>query len=82
MTILLLFNKFNSMKVEEILDITQINVDLCTQSLWSLLKGSILTCSEINTETLSGDSDASHIKSHYSFQVNESFKKFDRSFII
>jgi hypothetical protein len=80
MTILLLFNEFDNMTVERIIDKTQIDSELFGQVLWSLLQSKILICSEINADELKKDFKENIIKMDYNIQVSTSFERFEINF--
>jgi hypothetical protein len=82
MTVLLLFNKSESMTVETMLDKTQIESVLFTQVLLSLLKSRVLTCLQIRVDELNEDFKENDIAKNYTIQVNEAFKRFSINFKI
>jgi len=82
MTVLLLFNKSESMTVETMLDKTQIESVLFTQVLLSLLKSRVLTCLQIRVDELNEDFKENDIQKNYTIQVNEAFKRFSINFKI
>jgi len=77
MALLLLFNQFENMTVETMLDKTQIEGELFTQVLSSLLKSKILICSQINAEDLNKDIKKSDIQLNYTIQVDPRFTRFE-----
>lgn len=77
MAILLLFNEYNNITVEKMLDTTQIESELFVQVLVTLLKSKVLICSEIDTENVK----ESDIKKEYTIQVDEAFKRFENCFL-
>ena len=76
MTILLLFNEYNNITVEKMVDTTQIESQLFVQVLVPLLKSKILICSEIDAENV----QESDIKREHTIQVDETFKRFENCF--
>jgi len=77
MTILLLFNKVDSITVQEIFDQTQIESELTRQTVFSLLKSKVLICPQITADQLDKDLEDSDIKLDYTIQFDENFKRFD-----
>jgi hypothetical protein len=77
MALLLLFNQFENMTVETMLDKTQIEGELFTQVLSSLLKSKVLICSQINAEDLNKDIKKSDIQLNYTIQVDPKFTRFE-----
>jgi hypothetical protein len=80
MALLLLFNQFENMTVETMLDKTQIEGELFTQVLSSLLKSKVLICSQINAEDLNKDIKKSDIQLNYTIQVDPKFTRFEIDF--
>lgn len=76
MAILLLFNEYNNITVEKMLDTTQIESVLFVQVLVTLLKSKVLICSDIDAENVKD----SEIKKEYTIQVDEAFKRFENCF--
>ena len=74
MVILRLYNEYNSMTVEKMLDTTQIERELFAQVLVVLLKSKVLSCSNIDPNELNDDFKESNIKFNYIIQVDEDFK--------
>ncbi len=77
MTILLLFNKVDSITVEDISDQTQFDNELTRQTVFSLLKSTVLICPQITADQLDKDLEDSDIKLDYTIQFDENFKRFD-----
>jgi len=77
MALLLLFNQFENMTIEKILDKTQIEGELITQVLISLLKSKILICSQINAEDLDKDLKKSDIQLDYTIEVDPKFTRYE-----
>jgi hypothetical protein len=80
MAILMLFNEFENMTVEKMLDTTQIESELFGQVLLGLLKSKVLICLQINPDELNDDFKVNNIELNYTIQVDESFKRLDFKF--
>ena len=76
MTVLLLFNESKSIPVQDILDRTKIEHDLCMQVIFGLLKSQILTSSQVNASQLAKDYSEHIIQPDYIIEVNENFRGF------
>jgi cullin 1 len=74
MAVLLLFNEYEHLTVERMLDTTQLESELFVQVLISLLKSQVLICSEIAPEGLTEEFKETSIKMTYTIQVDENFK--------
>ena len=75
MTMLLVFNEFESLTVQGILDKTQIEGELSLEVLAGLLKNKVLASPQIQADQLNENFKDSDIKSDYVIEVNQSFER-------
>ncbi|CAF3732986.1 unnamed protein product [Rotaria sp. Silwood1] len=73
MVVLLLFNEFDNMTVEQILDKTDMNYESFEQVLLSLLKSETLKCAGINGNTLNENLNQSGITENSVIEINQTF---------
>ncbi|CAF1052407.1 unnamed protein product [Rotaria sp. Silwood1] len=71
MAVLLLFNKFDNMTVQQILDTTQISSESFEPVLFNLLKNKVLTCAGINADTLNENLNQSGITTNSIIEINQ-----------
>lgn len=74
MSILLLFNNADSMTVEAMLDVTQIEKPLFLQVLVTLLKGKVLKCPHLRPNNEIKEND---IEDDFSIEIDPGFRRFD-----
>ncbi|CAF3028948.1 unnamed protein product [Rotaria sp. Silwood2] len=74
MAVLLLFNEFENMTVQKMLDTTQITPESFAQVLVGLLKSKVLTCAEINPDTLNENLDESGIRPNSIIEISQNFR--------
>ncbi|CAF2446612.1 unnamed protein product [Rotaria sp. Silwood2] len=74
MAVLLLFNEFENMTVQKMLDTTQITPESFAQVLVGLLKSKVLTCTEINPDTLNENLNESDITPNSIIEISQNFR--------
>lgn len=79
MTILLLFNSCDSLRVEEIQEQTAIENEMFLQVLLTLIKCGVLKCSEVDASKINDQYSEKNLQGDYAIQVDESYRRLERS---